>query len=135
MRKVVMLPVAAQDLADIVEYLAQFYESTALRQYDRIVEKIKELPRFPEKYEAYSAGQYRLAYRRMPWTAILSSMSCWRIRLKSTVFCTAAGTSSGTWIPAYRRSYLIDDHQAGARWRVCKKERLFNFGQPLFILS
>lgn len=66
MRKVVMLPVAAQDLADIVEYLAQFYESTALRQYDRIVEKIKELPRFPEKYEAYSAGQYRLAYRRMP---------------------------------------------------------------------
>ncbi|MCL5982405.1 MAG: type II toxin-antitoxin system RelE/ParE family toxin [Firmicutes bacterium] len=66
MRKVVMLPVAEQDLAAIVEYLAQFYESTALRQYDRIVKKIKGLPLFPEKYEIYSAGQYRSAYRRMP---------------------------------------------------------------------
>ncbi|WP_347490275.1 type II toxin-antitoxin system RelE/ParE family toxin [Desulfoscipio sp. XC116] len=66
MRKVVMLPVAAQDLTDIVGYLAQFYESTALRQYDHIIEKIKELPRFPEKYEIYSVGQYRPAYRRMP---------------------------------------------------------------------
>jgi toxin ParE1/3/4 len=65
MPKVVMLPVAEQDLEVIVEYLAQFYESTALRQYDRIVKKIKELPLFPEKYEIYSAGQYR-AYRRMP---------------------------------------------------------------------
>lgn len=42
MRKVVMLPVAEQDLGVIVEYLAQFYESTALRQYDCIVKKIKE---------------------------------------------------------------------------------------------
>lgn len=58
MRKVVMLPAAAQDLADIVEYLAQFYESIALRQYDRMVEKINELPKFPEKYEAYSAGKF-----------------------------------------------------------------------------
>jgi len=66
MRKVVMLPVAEQDLTVIVEYLAQFYESTALRQYDRIVKKIKELPLFPEKYEIYSAGQYRSVYRRMP---------------------------------------------------------------------
>ncbi|MBS3899818.1 MAG: hypothetical protein KGZ54_02485 [Dethiobacter sp.] len=61
MRKVIMLPVAEQDLTVIVEYLAQFYESTALRQYDRIVKKIKELPLFPEKYEIYSAGQYRSA--------------------------------------------------------------------------
>lgn len=66
MRKVVMLPIAEHDLADVVDYLAQFYESTALRQYDRIVEKIKELPNFPEKYEAYMTGQYLLAYRRMP---------------------------------------------------------------------
>lgn len=61
-----MLPIAAQDLTDIVEYLAQFYESTALRQYNRIIEKIKDLPLFPEKYEVYSAGQFRLAYRRIP---------------------------------------------------------------------
>jgi toxin ParE1/3/4 len=74
MGKVVILPIAAQDLADIVEYLAQFYESTALSQYDRIVKKIKELPRFPEKYEAYGTGQYRLAYRRMPVDNILYSM-------------------------------------------------------------
>jgi toxin ParE1/3/4 len=65
MRKVVMLPIAVQDLEDIVEYLAQFYESTALGQYDRIIQKIKELPRFPEKYEVYGAGQYHLTYRRM----------------------------------------------------------------------
>ncbi|MBS3885851.1 MAG: type II toxin-antitoxin system RelE/ParE family toxin [Dethiobacter sp.] len=66
MRKVVILPIAEQDLAGIVEYLAQFYESTALRQYDHIVNKIKDLTLFPEKYEIYSEGQYRLPYRRMP---------------------------------------------------------------------
>ncbi len=61
-----MLPIAAKDLEDIVNYLAQFYESTAVQQYDRIVGKIQELAEFPEMYEAYSGGQFHQFYRRMP---------------------------------------------------------------------
>lgn len=66
MRKIVMLPIAMKDLEDIVDYLAQFYESTAVQQYDRIVEKIRELAEFPEMYEVYHGGQFHQAYRRMP---------------------------------------------------------------------
>lgn len=67
MRKIIMLPRAAQDLEDVVDYLSQFYASTAIKQYDRIVScsKIQELPHFPHKYEEYGAGHYRFAYRRM----------------------------------------------------------------------
>lgn len=65
MRKIVMLPRAAQDLEDVVNYLAQFYENTALKQYDHIVSKIKQLPHFPEMYEEYEAERYRFVYRRM----------------------------------------------------------------------
>lgn len=65
MRRIVMLPRAVQDLEDVVDYLSQFYASTAIKQYDRIVSKIQELPRFPEMYEEYGAGHYRFSYRRM----------------------------------------------------------------------
>ncbi|MFZ3101150.1 MAG: type II toxin-antitoxin system RelE/ParE family toxin [Desulfitobacteriaceae bacterium] len=65
MRRIVMLPRAAQDLEDVVDYLSQFYATTALKQYDRIVSKIQELPHFPLKYEEYGAGHYRFSYRRM----------------------------------------------------------------------
>lgn len=41
MRKIVMLSIAVKDLEDIVDYLAQFYETTAMQQYDRIIEKIQ----------------------------------------------------------------------------------------------
>lgn len=41
-----------------MDYLAQFYESTAVQQYDRIVEKIQELAEFPEMYEVYPGGQF-----------------------------------------------------------------------------
>ncbi len=61
-----MLPIAVKDLEDIVDYLVQFYESTAVQQYDRIVEKIRELAEFPEMYEVYHGGQFRQVYRRMP---------------------------------------------------------------------
>lgn len=43
MCKIVFLPIAVKDLEDVVDYLAQFYESTAVQQYNRIVEKIHEL--------------------------------------------------------------------------------------------
>jgi addiction module RelE/StbE family toxin len=60
-----MLPSAAQDLEDVVDYLSQLYANTAIKQYDRIVSKIQELPHFPHKYEEYGAGHYRFSYRRM----------------------------------------------------------------------
>lgn len=47
MHKIVMLPRAARDLDDVVEYLSQFYASTAIKQYDRIISKIQELSQFP----------------------------------------------------------------------------------------
>jgi toxin ParE1/3/4 len=65
MRRIVMLPRAVQDLEDVVDYLSQFYASTGIKQYDRIVSKIQELPPFPHKYEEYGAGHYRFSYRRM----------------------------------------------------------------------
>ncbi|KKM10697.1 plasmid stabilization system [Clostridiales bacterium PH28_bin88] len=65
MRRIVMLPRAVQDLEDVIDYLSQFYASTAIKQYDRIVSKIQELPHFPHKYEEYGAGHYRFSYRRM----------------------------------------------------------------------
>lgn len=46
-----MLPIAAKDLEDIADDLARFYDTTAVQQYDRIVEKIHELAEFPEMYE------------------------------------------------------------------------------------
>lgn len=66
MRKIVMLPIAVKDLEGIVDYLDQFYESTAVDQYDRIVGKIQELAEFPEMYEVYGDGRFHQVYRRMP---------------------------------------------------------------------
>lgn len=42
--RIVMLPRAVQDLEDIVDYLSQFYTSTAIKQYDRNIEKINDIP-------------------------------------------------------------------------------------------
>ncbi len=60
-----MLPRAVQDLEDIVDYLLQFYASTAIKQYDRIIEKINDIRPYPNKYEEYGTGQYYNTYRRM----------------------------------------------------------------------
>lgn len=65
MRRIGMLPQAVQDLVDVVDYLSQFYVSTAIKQYDRIVSNIQELSHFPHKYEEYEVGHYRFSYRRM----------------------------------------------------------------------
>ncbi|MCL1631591.1 type II toxin-antitoxin system RelE/ParE family toxin [Sporolactobacillus sp. CPB3-1] len=58
MYKIVMLPIVVRDLEGIVDYLMQYYESTAVQQYDRIIEKIHELAEFPEMYESIPAGSF-----------------------------------------------------------------------------
>lgn len=65
MHRIVMLPLAVQDLEDIIGYLSQFYATTAITQYDRIIEKINDLYSFPNKYEEYGAGQFHNKYRRI----------------------------------------------------------------------
>lgn len=65
MHRIVMLPRTVQDLEDIVDYLSQFYASTAIKQYDRIIEEINDIPPCPNKYEEYRTGQYHNTYRRM----------------------------------------------------------------------
>ena len=65
MHRIVMLPLAVQDLEDITDYLSQFYASTAIKQYDRIIEKINDIPPFPNKYEEHGKGHYHNNYRRM----------------------------------------------------------------------
>lgn len=65
-RNITMLPLAVQDLNEIVDYLSQFYEETALAQFDCIVKRIRELPQFPLMYEIYPFEGLRLPYRRMP---------------------------------------------------------------------
>lgn len=65
MHRIVMLPRAVQDLEDIVDYLSQFFASTAIKQYDRIIEKINDIPPYPNKYEEYRTGQYHNTYRRV----------------------------------------------------------------------
>ena len=60
-----MLPLARIDLSEIVCYLSDFGETVALRQYDRIIEKINGLKQFPLKYAKYTAHTTRYNYRRM----------------------------------------------------------------------
>lgn len=63
--KIVMLPTAKNDLADMVEYLSQFYPSTALNRYDRIVEKISLLADMPNMCEEYPTAVSGYSYRKM----------------------------------------------------------------------
>jgi len=37
--KIKMLSTSKADLTDIIDYLLQFYANTALKQYDKIIEK------------------------------------------------------------------------------------------------
>lgn len=65
MYRIVMLSCAVRDMEDVVNYLSQFYGSVPIKQYDRIVSKIKELSYFPCKYEEYRSGHCNVVYRRM----------------------------------------------------------------------
>ena len=63
--KIKMLPAAKVDLGDMIDYLSQFYPSTALKQYDRIIEKINALKEFPFMYEEYPVDVMGFRYRKM----------------------------------------------------------------------
>lgn len=63
--KINMISNAKMDLSDMIDYLSQFYPSTALKQYDRIIEKINTLKEFPLMYEEYSLDMIGFKYRRM----------------------------------------------------------------------
>ena len=60
-----MVATAKSDLNDIVEYLSRFYPSSALNQYDKIIEKIKNLEQFPLMYEEYKSAVSSFNYRKM----------------------------------------------------------------------
>ncbi len=65
MVKIKMLPLAAQDLEEIVDFLSGFYVSVALDQYDNLIEKINKLPSFPFLHPVYKPGKYNYEYRKM----------------------------------------------------------------------
>lgn len=54
--KIKLISTAVNDLNDIVDYLSKFSPNSALKQYDRIIEKINALRDFPEIYEEYKAS-------------------------------------------------------------------------------
>ena len=63
--KVIMLPSARDDLAEITDYLSQFYKNTAIKQYDRIIKKINMLKEFPLMCEEYNTFISDFNYRKM----------------------------------------------------------------------
>ena len=60
-----MLPAAKDDLNEIVNYLSQFYKNTAIKQYDRIIERISQLEQFPFMCEEYKTPVSSFTYRKM----------------------------------------------------------------------
>lgn len=60
-----MLATAKADLNDIIENLSRFYPSTALNQYEKIIEKIKNLEQFPLMYEEYRSAVSSFNYRKI----------------------------------------------------------------------
>ena len=63
--KIKMLSTSKADLTDIIDYLLQFYANTALKQYDKIIEKINTLKEFPFMCEEYQINVMDLQYRKM----------------------------------------------------------------------
>ena len=63
--KIKMLSTAKVDLVDMIDYLSQFYASTAIKQYDRIIDKINTLKEFPFMCEEYPIDVMGFRYRKM----------------------------------------------------------------------
>ena len=63
--KLMLLPSAKADLKQITDYLSQFYAGTALRKYDRIIEKISYLKDTPYMCEEYPYVIRGISYRKM----------------------------------------------------------------------
>ncbi len=60
-----MLPSARNDLLEIIQYLSHFYKNTAIKKYDKIIEKINGLKQFPFRYEEYKTSVSDYNYRRI----------------------------------------------------------------------
>lgn len=60
-----MLPSAKRDLSALVDYLSNFYPSTALKKYDKIIAKISLLQTSPNMCEEYPCAVSDLIYRKM----------------------------------------------------------------------
>lgn len=65
MNKIVMLPCAVKDIENIIEYLSRFYETTAIKQYDRIMSGINKLKQFPLMCPVYETTSSRYTYRKL----------------------------------------------------------------------
>lgn len=63
--KIKLLITAVRDLDDIVQNLSQFSSEVALRQYDRIIEKINLLKEFPKTCQEYKTTIYGYKYRKL----------------------------------------------------------------------
>lgn len=64
--KVEIYPAAQQDLNDIVDYINSLSPDTAIKYYDRIVEKIGSLTEMPERHPLLKDPQLRLrGYRTL----------------------------------------------------------------------
>ena len=60
-----MLPTARIDLGDMIDYLSEYSPETALKQYDRVIDKINTLKEFPFMFEEYPIEVIGFRYRRM----------------------------------------------------------------------
>lgn len=63
--KIKLISTAVKDLDDIVDYLSKFSPNSALKQYDRIIEKINTLRDFPEMCEEYKTSLIGYKFRKM----------------------------------------------------------------------
>ncbi|MDD2397868.1 MAG: type II toxin-antitoxin system RelE/ParE family toxin [Tissierellia bacterium] len=63
--KIKLLITAVRDLDDLIENLSQFSSEVALRQYDRIIEKVNLLKEFPEMCQGYITTVCGYKYRKL----------------------------------------------------------------------
>ncbi|CRF28959.1 Plasmid stabilisation system protein [Mycobacterium tuberculosis] len=63
--KIKLLPTARIDLGDMIDYLSEYSPETALKQYDRVIDKINTLKEFPFMCEEYPIEVMGFRYRRM----------------------------------------------------------------------
>ncbi|MGB4439983.1 MAG: type II toxin-antitoxin system RelE/ParE family toxin [Sedimentibacter sp.] len=63
--KIKLLITAIRDLDEIIDNLSQFSLNAALKQYDRIIDKINTLKQFPDMCEEYKTTVIGYRYRKM----------------------------------------------------------------------
>jgi len=63
--KIIMLPSAKRDISAMIDYLSNFYPSTAIKKYDKIIAKISLLQITPNMCEEYPCAVSDFKYRKM----------------------------------------------------------------------